>query len=1136
VCIALATALASVLPSVAPAGEEAAPRFRLKPAVDVMKNQVFVRFWVDRATDVAVTIVDEHGRTIRHLAAGLLGPNAPEPLIRGSLRQLLVWDGRDDDGRCAPPGRYRAEVKLGLTVKPDEALRIEHRRFGSVHGLAVGPKRQLYVMGEAGRDSRDGVFRVFDADGAYLRTILPRRGDLPLDRAKPLGEMVLDGGERFPTALFPHYGGRVFQQPAVTPDGDLIFVNSSSASAHPETRRFRSLLFHQSIERRLLRMAADGGAPKAGPIGPVLPRMRKGLLYLALGPDGRVYVSGARHAVFRVKWDPRAVPEPFAGTPDKPGKGDALRSPCGIAFDAKGNLYVADRSNHRIAVFDPNGKRIAAIPVQWPRVVAVHPKTGAVYVTSGYREQELVRFAGLNARKPTATYPLRASWPFIALDSEAKPAVIYAANANGGPPDTKRPTRVLIRLVDRGTKFERDRVLSEDGRPLQPLLYGTDRDRDVVYGRTTIFGDYFQMTRTGSMETFNSQMAPKANGVSEFTARAVGGVAVHVTRELGRLDHNLRPWPFSATGTYIVKTPNEDCLRSYYGKDVTIAPNGDIYWIHERGGYGQPMRCSAIYADGSLKKDSLIVFEEKSAAGVRVGRDGSVYVVTHLKPMGRPVPSAFADKVPIHKRTQQVLHYGSLIKFQPDGGRVRHHGKENWKRPLEPGEVRLMAGTGSNRFVVEGSDWSYYGVSMIHSQWEAGGCKCWNVRFDLDDFDRVFVPDQLRNRIVVLDANGNEITTFGRYGNVDEAAAGGLALGNPRSVMVGRGEAYIGDVTNQCVVRVTLDCATAASTTAFDFRGRTLADVADELAEQGRIKERREVLRLLNAEVRVRDLRREALRSAPSLRAFDWDSLVLKVAMQSSTALANADDARSVLAVNVLREAPLVPQEEIADLLGGFYENGSPLLRASVCWGLWGGAGGAAGQAILDRAIQDPDPLVRVVAAYVLIERRDAKGMAELLRGLTSKKPAVFKMAETAFLKHVQGKDWTMDRNAVAALDELLAKTRNSKALWYLRKAAILMLRKTADVEGSRTALLTELRKNERLTGNNLNRVVAGLGLLRSIESTPDLVKLLARGKRPNWRGGHADRAEQEAATALGRIGSAVTMFSNTSRIGPTTS
>ena len=43
-------------------------------------DQVTIAFTVDRPTDVAVAIEDGQGKVIRHLAAGVLGKNPPEPL------------------------------------------------------------------------------------------------------------------------------------------------------------------------------------------------------------------------------------------------------------------------------------------------------------------------------------------------------------------------------------------------------------------------------------------------------------------------------------------------------------------------------------------------------------------------------------------------------------------------------------------------------------------------------------------------------------------------------------------------------------------------------------------------------------------------------------------------------------------------------------------------------------------------------------------------------------------------------------------------------------------------------------------------------------------------------------------------
>ena len=49
----------------------------------------------------------------------------------------------------------------------------------------------------------------------------------------------------------------------------------------------------------------------------------------------------------------------------------------------------------------------------------------------------------------------------------------------------------------------------------------------------------------------------------------------------------------------------------------------------------------------------------------------------------------------------------------------------------------------------------------------AGRCHCTASDFDVDDFGRVFLPDTGRFRVGVLDANGNEILSFGGYGNQD---------------------------------------------------------------------------------------------------------------------------------------------------------------------------------------------------------------------------------------------------------------------------------------------------------------------------------------------------------------------------------
>jgi DNA-binding beta-propeller fold protein YncE len=61
----------------------------------------------------------------------------------------------------------------------------------------------------------------------------------------------------------------------------------------------------------------------------------------------------------------------------EPGSGPGqLNTPHSIAADAKGNIYVADRGNRRIQVFDPDGKVLREIKIDVPFPPGIHPWMG----------------------------------------------------------------------------------------------------------------------------------------------------------------------------------------------------------------------------------------------------------------------------------------------------------------------------------------------------------------------------------------------------------------------------------------------------------------------------------------------------------------------------------------------------------------------------------------------------------------------------------------------------------------------------------------------------------------------------------------------------------------------------------------
>ena len=77
-----------------------------------------------------------------------------------------------------------------------------------------------------------------------------------------------------------------------------------------------------------------------------------GVLGLAVAADGTVYYALANHTIRR--WSPTGGVSTLAGTPGVAGAADGVgtaarfHNPSGLAVDAGGTLYVADRDNHRI--------------------------------------------------------------------------------------------------------------------------------------------------------------------------------------------------------------------------------------------------------------------------------------------------------------------------------------------------------------------------------------------------------------------------------------------------------------------------------------------------------------------------------------------------------------------------------------------------------------------------------------------------------------------------------------------------------------------------------------------------------------------------------------------------------------------
>ena len=140
-------------------------------------SEVRIIFELDTADDVLVRVVDAEGETVRNLACGVLGDNAPKPFQPGSLKQEVVWDGMDDAGNSAPPG-CKVRVAVGLRprferfVAYDPAQLLDH-----ICGMEVDEKGRVYVTLFTERRGEPEIRR-YNRQGEYLDTVYPPNPNL----------------------------------------------------------------------------------------------------------------------------------------------------------------------------------------------------------------------------------------------------------------------------------------------------------------------------------------------------------------------------------------------------------------------------------------------------------------------------------------------------------------------------------------------------------------------------------------------------------------------------------------------------------------------------------------------------------------------------------------------------------------------------------------------------------------------------------------------------------------------------------------------------------------------------------------------------------------------------------------------
>jgi hypothetical protein len=786
-----------------------------------------VVFSVPKPTDVEVAIVDAQGKVVRHLAAGVLGGANPPPApLAPGLSQALEWDGKDDLGRAARGGPFRARVRTGMKVSFGRTLADSPYNFNETlcRGLAVDANGDLYLLGLKSRDAVLYFLRVYDRRGEYLREILPYPAGLEAGARKPFGTVALPGGGVLPQnyfSLWPVFypfsdftRARAVKLLGLHPsDGSVVLLAENQQHLYrirkgdggAATPVFGTPLWDKGREPRCpagLVMGAFGNGGRTLYLGGFAAVPPKGKKLDAAWPDGRVYQVDLDAGGARPLADlplPETAPPPTQGW-HYSGNVCALH---GLWVEKGGRILACDAAGGKVWVIAPDGKVEDSVEAPGAYMASVDEATGALYVltrrSAGYQawKKSLLKLSGWKSGAKVVDaleFPEKggASDPFMAVDFGARPVQIWVS----GCPRAES----VLRIEDAG-KLKVLEDLSDRGRDASgyAVRMAVDPEADLVYVNNGWAEHLRYDGRTGAYAgERDARGAPKPIIGSELCVGHDGTIYRSGPRYSGtmsRLSRDLTPLPLpdgrAEFGYYYGRMGggyfgNHGCSVDRAGRLLVCNMfNWCQYAVLEFGPDGKPV-------DGPRLKDvpwgdaenykkagvrgALIGWLPTRSGGLKAGPGGHVYVGVQVLPRDYRIPEGMDQ---IRGYAQMT---GCVIKFKPSGGAVHPDDgtKGSWSNGpiklaipdplgegLPMGGLRTQHGVTLKQTFFEGAVRAYPGLAPFSGFDRSDGCVCQSPRFDVDDYGRVYMPNALTCSVTVVDDSGNEILRFGAYGNRD---------------------------------------------------------------------------------------------------------------------------------------------------------------------------------------------------------------------------------------------------------------------------------------------------------------------------------------------------------------------------------
>ena len=825
-------------------------KFAKKPSLSRTGDKVTISFETKGFCDVTVAVEDAKGTILRHLASGVLGDNAPYPFRKGTKKQVLVWDGKDDRGRYVAESTLdyeKARIRVSLGIKPQ----FERHLFWS-------PFRRVCNQGHAPTLNAPGPFaaqpegvyvfdgsmhdhlRLFSHKGDYIRTVYPFPAE-KLDRLKGIKTRLFPQSEKKLPFKDGNYRSTLLTSGTNYKGGflDQLFGLAATAMA---VRKGRIAL----VCRRLNRLATDGstgGLPLEGPateIEGMLPRSA------ALSPDGKtLYVTGFNKAVGRPNWrliwvqgvgridfEKGTKMETFAGVlsgnSKKRGSGPGqFKGPVSVATDPEGRVYVADRFNDRIQIFNPSGRHLKDLSVpggdhSLPSEVVINQRNGDIFVFSWYmcgvsrkhgfhkRNEVLFHFGPFDNPKLKGTYPLpiadqsrrgryggdelqgrefrAAIDPWAPGDSGPYIWLVRgAAHGRGG--SIAKVSPLVLRMNRKKGKLETVTDFNARAKKHLPANRPYDNgniwlaarqdtgDLYVQYGNRPVLID----PDSGKARIVKIPISPISGGLY-FGPEGMG--YLRTTRYVARFSvdagNRWREVPFdygeARAGRISVLPIRTPSIHGQPGFSVTAGQHVVIGYIIGKVKTHQSSRNRAREAAKKLWKPwKPDVFEGRSGNSIVTvwDRYGKQVHSDAVRGIGY-VAGVFMDvRGDLYCATEAQRHgyfdrmTGTFVKVKANRKILSKGGASiplNTK-PSRPPDTHIGGGgTGTSWW--EGAEWFFGGMGFCGKN--NSTCHCPKFQAAHDWFARSFVPETGHSSVGVLDPAGNLMVRIGRHGNVDD--------------------------------------------------------------------------------------------------------------------------------------------------------------------------------------------------------------------------------------------------------------------------------------------------------------------------------------------------------------------------------